>query len=130
MNARVLIDTSIWIDYLAHGDAQVAQLLHSEQVLMHPFVIGEIACGSLKDRDAVLRLLRDLPQAPLAQHEEVLELMRRHTLYGTGIGWIDAHLLSSVALSAQTQLWSRDRRLRDAAASMRCAFDGAGGNFH
>jgi len=108
----ILVDTSVWVDHLRANDAQLSALLHSNQVLMHSFVLGELACGNLRNRDELLTLLADLPQAPVASDAEVLFFIDRHRLMGRGIGYIDAHLLAATALSdAGTRLWTRDRRL-------------------
>ena len=89
---------------------------------MHPFVVGEIACGSLRGRQAVLELLLDLPTATVAESREVLGFIEHHALHGKGIGFVDAHLLASVALGPGTQLWTRDRRLGTAAKARGFAF--------
>lgn len=91
---------------------------------MHPFVVGEIACGSLDDRSSVLDLLQDLPAAAVAENEEVLGFIEHQGLHGKGIGYVDAHLLASVALTEGTTLWTRDKRLRVAAEALGCAFQG------
>jgi len=114
----MLVDTSIWVDHLRRGDATLAALLVREQVECHPFIIGELACGSLRRRDEVLSLLGRLPQVLLASHSEVLEFVARHRLMGRGIGWVDAHLLASTALAGSV-LWSRDRRLSQVAGALR-----------
>ena len=80
----------------------------------HPFVIGELACGRLRQRRAILALLASLPQLPVAEHEEVLTLVERHSLMGSGIGWVDAHLLAASVLTG-IPLWTKDRRLRTVA---------------
>ena len=89
---------------------------------MHPFVVGEIACGSLADRSAVLELLQDLPSASVAESEEVLGFIERHVVYGKGIGYVDVHLLASVALTEGAKLWTRDKRLHATADALGCAF--------
>ena len=89
---------------------------------MHPFVLGEVACGSLGDRSSVLELLQDLPTATVAESEEVLGFVERHVLHGKGIGYVDAHLLASVALTEGAKLWTRDKRLHGAAQALGCAF--------
>jgi predicted nucleic acid-binding protein len=122
----ILVDTSVWVDHLRRGDADLAALLDDGRVLVHPFVIGEIACGSLIGRAATLGLLMNMPAAALAEHDEVLAFVEQHRLYGKGIGFIDAHLLTSVALMPGTALWTRDRRLKSIAMSLACAFDPAG----
>jgi predicted nucleic acid-binding protein len=118
----ILVDTSVWVDHLRRGDAQLIALLESAQVATHPFVIGEIACGSLANRQTVLALLQDLPMATVADSDEVLTYIERHRLYGKGIGYVDVHLLAAVALTEDASLWTRDRRLHAAAASLRCAY--------
>ncbi len=89
---------------------------------MHPFVVGEIACGNLRDRASILELLQDLPAAVVAEGEEVLGFIERHLLHGKGIGYVDVHLLASVALTEGATLWSRDKSLRRVAAALGCAF--------
>ncbi len=118
----ILVDTSVWVDHLRGGDARLADLLERGAVVMHPFVVGEIACGSLNDRSSILQLLRDLPAAVIAENEEVLGFVERHLLYAKGIGYVDAHLLASAALTKGAALWTRDRRLRVAAEDLGCAF--------
>lgn len=107
----ILVDTSVWVDHLRGGDVALAGLLDQGRVLMHPFVIGEIACGSLRDRSTLLGLLQDLPAAPVAGPDEVLGFIEARQLHGKGIGYVDAHLLASAALMAGACLWTRDKRL-------------------
>jgi hypothetical protein len=111
----ILVDTSVWIDHLRAGDQVLAGLLEAGKVLAHPFVIGELTLGSLPRRDQVLRGLQDLPQANVATDLEVLYLVDRHRLFELGFGYVDAHLLASVKLTAGAGLWTRDRRLGRAA---------------
>jgi predicted nucleic acid-binding protein len=118
----ILVDTSVWVDHLRRGDARLVALLESAAVLMHPFVVGEIACGSLADRKTVLELLRDLPIAAVAEADETLAFVERHRLWGRGIGCVDVHLLASVALTSGATLWTRDKRLRAAAQDLGCAY--------
>ncbi len=92
---------------------------------MHPFVVGEMACGSLGDRSSVLELLQDLPAAAVAEGEEVLGFIERHVLHGKGIAYVDVHLLASVALTDGARLWTRDKRRRVAAEAFGCAFQDA-----
>jgi len=117
----ILADTSVWVDHLRRGDAQLAEFLERGAVVMHPFVIGEIACGSLADRSSILQLLQDLPMAVAADSDEVLGFIERHSLHGKGLGYVDVHLLASVALTDGTKLWTRDKRLRVAAHDLDCA---------
>jgi predicted nucleic acid-binding protein len=112
--SRVLVDTSVWIDHFRRPNRDLEELLDEGRVVTHPFVIGELACGSLHHRAEVLRLLDALPAAPLAAHHEVLMFVERQRLYGSGLGWIDLHLLASARLMHHS-LWSTDRRLRTVA---------------
>ena len=113
----ILVDTSVWIDHLRHGDATLKTLLVQGQVLIHPFVIGELALGNLKKRDTVLQLLSDLPQAITASDAETLDFIKRHTLFGLGIGYVDAHLLAAARLNG-VMLWTHDKRLLKAAITL------------
>lgn len=106
----ILVDTSVWVDHLRAGLPRLATLLQEGQVLIHPWVIGEIACGHLRNRNQVLELLQGLPTATVASDKEVLSLIERDQLMGRGIGYVDAHLLASARMS-HCRLWSRDRRL-------------------
>lgn len=114
----ILVDTSVWIDHLHHHEAGLSALLERGEVLMHPLVIGELACGSLRARATVLRLLQQLPAAAEAGHGEALRFLDHHRLMGRGIGYVDVHLLASAALGGDVRLWTRDRRLAAAAAEL------------
>ena len=114
----ILVDTSVWVDHLRSGDRTLAGLLDSGSVLAHPFVTGEIALGSLRHPAHVLRALLDLPQATVATDAEVLQFIRPHALHGMGIGYVDAHLLAAVRLTAGASLWTRDKRLLGIAARL------------
>lgn len=117
----ILVDTSVWVDHLRRGDARLRGLLENARVLAHPFVIGEIACGSLSDR-AVLDLMRHLPMAAVAETEEVLAFIDRHRIHGKGLGYVDVHLLAAVALTPDSSLWTRDKRLHATAAVLHRAY--------
>jgi len=106
-----LADTSVWADHLRAKDSTLAALLDADQILMHPFVIGEIALGYLKQRDLFLLGLKKMKQAPHASDDEVLHLINRRGLAATGIGYVDAHLLAAVRLRPGAGLWTRDKRL-------------------
>lgn len=106
----ILVDTSIWVDHLRRGDVALRAALLDGHVTMHPFVIGERACGTFQRRAEVLMLLAALPVARVATQAEALELIESHRLAGTGIGWIDVHLLAAARLS-HLRLRTRDRRL-------------------
>jgi predicted nucleic acid-binding protein len=111
----ILVDTSIWVDHLRRGNSALAHLLEVGEAVTHPFVVGELACGSLRNRLEILDLLHALPQVREAGHTEVLILIEKKKLFGQGIGWIDAHLLASALLS-DARIWTSDRRLSRAAA--------------
>ena len=113
----ILVDTSVWVDHLRRGNASLSARLDSAEVLCHPFVIGELACGNLTRRKEILSLLAKLPACTVAEHAEVLAFVETSSLMASGIGWIDAHLLASVILS-HAQLWTLDRRLADVAGSL------------
>jgi predicted nucleic acid-binding protein len=114
----ILVDTSVWIDHLKSSDLVLAELLGKGQVLAHSFVTGELALGSLRQRRTVLEALRDLPQATAASDDEVMMLIEQEQLYGLGIGFVDAHLLAAARLTPGGLLWTRDRRLRQAATRL------------
>lgn len=118
----VLVDTSVWIDHLRKGDAALRSALEAGQVLMHPFVLGELACGNLNNRADLLSLLRDLPPAPVATDAEVLGFIDRHRLMGRGIGYLDVHLLASATLAAPARMWTRDKRLANVAVDLNLEF--------
>ena len=106
----ILVDTSVWVDHLRSGVPLLANLLQEGEVLIHPWVIGEIACGNLRNRQQVLDLLLGLTTALVASDSEVLLLIERGNLMGRGIGYVDAHLLAAAKLS-RCGLWTQDRRL-------------------
>ncbi len=116
----ILVDTSVWIDHFRKGDARLVDLLERGVVVMHAFVVGELACGNLADRASTLELLQQLPTAVVAESDEVLGYIDRHKLHGKGIGYVDVHLLASAVLGG-TALWTRDKRLCEVAGSLGCA---------
>lgn len=118
----ILVDSSVWVDHLRTGDTALAGLLDETNVLVHPFVVGELACGNLRRRGEVLALLSDLPQAHHASDHEVLYFIERHRLMGLGIGYVDAHLLASVSLTDAARLWTRDKRLSNVAQRLKLDF--------
>lgn len=115
----IVVDSSVWIDHLRRRDVDLAAALERGRVLSHPFVIGELACGHLRDRPAILGSLAQLPQAPVASHAEALAFVERHGLAGRGIGWLDVHLLAAAALADDGRLWTRDKRLATLARELR-----------
>ena len=117
----ILVDTSVWVDHLRNGVPLLIKLLQEGEVLIHPWVIGEIACGNLRNRQQVLDLLLGLPTALVASDSEVLLLIERGNLMGRGIGYVDAHLLAAAKLS-RCALWTQDRRLAVVAQEQGLAF--------
>ena len=112
----ILVDTSVWIAHFRKGRSRLGELLSEALVMVHPFVMGELACGNLKNRARILSDLEALPSAVSATHEEVMRLIEDRKLWGLGIGWIDAHLLASALLS-DCRFWTLDGRLLRAAAA-------------
>ncbi len=108
----VLVDTSVWVRHLRQGDPDLEQLLNSGEVMCHPYIVGELACGNLNNRHEVLLLLQLLPPATLANHEEILQFIEENQLMGKGLGYIDVHLSASAVLTG-VQIWSYDRRLNE-----------------
>ena len=119
----ILADTSIWIDHLRAGEPGLVSLLNDNQVLTHPMVIGELACGNLHNRDAMLGLLGGLPAITAATDEEVLFFIKERRMMGLGIGYIDAHLLAAATLARSVQLWTRNGRLEGVAADLDLAYE-------
>lgn len=117
----ILADTSVWVTHLRSRHEQLVALLDAGEVLCHPFVIGELACGSIANRSSILALLGNLAQTPVATHDEVMGILDDHQLYGHGLGWIDAHLLAS-ALLAGSRLWTLDARLDGVAQGFGAAY--------
>ncbi len=118
----MLVDTSVWIDHLRRGNPDLAARLEADLVWCHPFVIGELACGRLTDRMQILSLLKALPLPPVAEHDEVLEFVDRNELAGSGIGWIDVHLLASARLGGIC-IWTLDQTLDRIARRLGIRFD-------
>lgn len=121
----ILVDSSVWIDHLRAGEPALVELLNNNNVLAHPFVVGELACGNLKNRKMVLSLLQDLPTIQVATDDEVLFFVEKHSLMGKGIGYVDAHMLAAVMLDGNARLWTRDKRLGSVAEAMKLAFQTA-----
>ena len=120
----ILVDTSVWVDHLRAADKTLAALLETGAVLVHPFVTGELALGTLRQRDLVLGALQDLPQAGVATDQEVLRFISLHRLFGLGVGHVDAHLLAAVRLAQDALLWTRDQRLHSVAQQLGLAANG------
>ena len=119
----VLVDTSVWVSHLRQGHAGLAGLQNDGEVACHPFVVGELACGTLKNRAVILSLLEALPMEAAVEHEEVLAFIESHNLMGKGLGYVDVHLLASAALSRHP-LWTLDRKLQQVADMLRVRYPG------
>lgn len=117
----VLVDTSVWIDHLRTGNPRLEALLDEGEAVCHPFIIGELACGHVRNRRRILDLLRSLPGVVTAGHDEVMRLIDAHRLMGTGIGYLDAHLLASARLSS-TPIWTFDMPLDRIAVKLETAY--------
>jgi hypothetical protein len=119
----ILVDTSVWVDHLRSGEPALVALLGTGRVLTHPFIIGELACGNLRNRVEVLSRLRGLPGALAVTDEEALFFIDRHRLMGRGIGYVDVHLLAAVTLLGDARLWTRDKRLAAIASALGAGFE-------
>jgi predicted nucleic acid-binding protein len=113
----VLVDTSVWVDHLRKVSSMLSDMLEGEEVAIHPFVIGELACGNLNNRKEILALLQALPMVPRAEDDEILFFIEKYSLAGRGLGLIDIHLLASSKMSKH-QLWTKDKRLKSAAEDL------------
>jgi predicted nucleic acid-binding protein len=118
----ILVDTSVWVDHLRRGDKTLTRLLTQGQVCIHPMIIGELACGHLQNRKQLIDLWQNLPCSVEASHPEVMLFVESHRLMGQGIGFVDAHLLTSTRLTANARLWTRDKRLVSVAQSLGVEF--------
>ena len=117
----VLADTSIWIDHFRRGDFQLSELLERGEIVMHPFIVGELVLGHVPKIAEMIDDLGGLPRAIVASADEVLGFIIDRKLPGLGIGYVDAHLLAAAALTPETSIWTRDKRLLAAAQSLSLA---------
>lgn len=116
----ILVDSSVWISHLRASDKKLVTLLLNDQVLTHPYIIGEVACGRFKQRKEILDLLQKLPCAAGASFEEALTYLENEKLFGTGLGWVDIHLIASAKLS-KAKLWTFDKKLLRQAQTLKIA---------
>jgi len=114
----VLVDTSVWVDYLRTGEAELVKLMQAGVVCCHPMILAELACGNLQNRKQLLGLLGDLSGCVVAKHDEVMRMIEQDALMGKGIGFVDAHFLASCLLTRETQLWTHDKRLANIAQQL------------
>lgn len=117
----IIVDTSIWVTHLREGNSHLEELLLDTQVVCHAFIVGELACGNIKNRTEFLTLIQSLPMAPTITSDELLFFIERNKLMGAGIGFVDAHLLASAQLS-KMPLWTSDKRLKSAATALEVAY--------
>ena len=117
----VLVDTSVWVSHLRVGNPELERLLNDGDIVCHSFIIGELACGNLKNRAEILSLLNALRIIPPAEHEEVLQFIENYRLMGKGLGYIDMHLLTSALLN-QVLIWTLDKKLREISLKLRLQF--------
>jgi predicted nucleic acid-binding protein len=113
----ILVDSSIWVAHLRDGNVGLGNLLNEGNVVCHPFIIGELACGNIENRKEIISLLQSLPMALQAEHDEVLQFIDNHRLMGTGLGYIDMHLLASANLT-KIPLWTFDQKLHNVSLKM------------
>ena len=121
----ILVDTSIWVDHLRLGDDVLMALLNSGSVLGHPWIVGEVALGNLAHRDDIIGLLQGLPQAAVASDSEIITLIQKECLFGTGIGYVDTQLLAATRLTSDARLWTRDKRLSAVTDRLKVGFQPA-----
>ena len=117
----VIVDTSIWVTHLRQGSRQLEKLLMSAEVMCHPFIIDELACGHLKNRNEIISLLQSFPMAPTIEFDEFLFFIDRNHLMGKGVGFVDVHLLASAQLTG-VPMWTADKRLKSATDQLELAF--------
>jgi predicted nucleic acid-binding protein len=114
----ILADTSVWVDHFRSGDDELRKQLLNQHIVMHPFIVAELALGSLPQRVKTLSFLEQLPSLTVARLDEVRQLIEVRSLYSRGIGLVDTHLIASVFLNPSTVLWTRDKRLSDIAKAL------------
>jgi predicted nucleic acid-binding protein len=119
----ILVDTPVWVDHLHSGNPVLAELLEQNRVVNHPMVLGELACGNLQNRQQLLQLWQNLDSLQAVSHDEALYFIEQNGLMGKGIGYVDVHLLASVALVAGAKLWIRDKRLTRIAVELGYAWE-------
>ena len=118
----VLVDTSVWIKHLREGDKKLVRLLEQGLVACHPFIIGELACGGIKNRHEIISLLNDLPSTNILDHYDIMEFIEYRKIMNQGIGYVDVHLLAS-ALVSGTPLWTFDKALKKVANQLSIEYD-------
>lgn len=117
----ILVDTSVWIDFLRNDNEKLTTLLTEGQVFIHPLIVGELSCGNIKNRIQFLNLINDLPTLPETTHSEVLSFIENNRIYGKGVGYFDLHILCSAIIS-NVSLWTLDKRLEKIAKKHNASF--------
>jgi predicted nucleic acid-binding protein len=117
----VLVDTSVWVSHFRQAHAGLVGLLNDGEVACHPFIVGELACGHLKNRTTILTLLEALPMSIVVEHQEALTFIESHALMGKGLGYIDVHLLASCILTG-LPIWTLDKKLERVADMLHCRY--------
>lgn len=118
----VIVDTSVWVSHLRKGDAKLERLLDDGDVICHPFIVGELACGNLGNRSEILSLFQALPMATQAEHEEVMQFIESNKLMGKGLGYVDVHLIASAALTG-VPIWTLDKKLDEVSSKLGWGFN-------
>jgi predicted nucleic acid-binding protein len=118
----VLVDTSIWVDHFQKNDEDLVGLLNDFKAVLHPFIIGELACGNLKNRNRIISLLYALPLAKEITNSEYMSFIEQNKLFGLGIGFVDVHLLASALISNVT-LYTRDKSLYSIASKFKIQYN-------
>jgi len=118
----ILVDTSVWIKHLRESDKNLIELLEQGLVACHPFIIGELACGGIKNRNEIISLLNDLPSTDILDHQDIMEFIEYRKIMNKGIGYVDVHLLAS-ALVSETPLWTLDKALRKVSNQLSIEYD-------
>ena len=122
MSEFILVDTSVWIKHLRESDKNLIQLLEQGLVACHPFIIGELACGGIKNRHEIINRLNDLPSTDILDHYEIMEFIEYRKIMNKGIGYVDVHLLGS-ALVSEAPLWTLDKSLKKIANQLSIEYD-------
>jgi len=118
----VIVDTSVWVSHLREGNTKLERLLNDGDVICHPFIVGELACGSLDNRSEILSLLQALPMATQAEYEEVMQFIESNKLMGKGLGHIDVHLIASAVLTG-VPIWTLDKKLDEVSSKLGLGFN-------
>ena len=117
----ILVDTSVWISHFRQGNSRLQKLLHEGNVVSHPFIIGELACGNLRNRTEILSLMQSLPMLNVVEHEELLLFIEHNKMMGTGLGFVDVHLMAA-AILASIPLWTLDKKFKQSCARLNIDF--------